>query len=209
MQRDMRPAGEGHGVVPRVAAHEVHDRADVRPGERVGQPEGKDVGIPLGGAVRVRAVQHYVRQAHRDRLALLDLAMDPDLNPGGHLDGAAVQIEEAQPVPASLGAQRAGLGRHLYTLGDQPLRQGIHVRLAGRAEGDQIQPLQRILAQPDDVALRRALGSEKSDAGILGDLRQAPDFGVKSQLLLIVRDRQVHMAQVSDQPRIYGHDPEH
>ena len=87
--------------------------------------------------------------------------------------------------------------------------QGVDILTAGRAEGDQIQPLQRILAQPDDVALRRALGSEKSDAGILGDLRQAPDFGVKSQLLLIVRDRQVHMAQVSDQPRIYGHDPEH
>ena len=69
--------------------------------------------------------------------------------------------------------------------------------------------LGRVLAQPDDVTLRRALGGEKSDAGILGNLRQAPDLGVKSQLLLIVRDRQVHMAQVSDQPRIYGHDPEH
>ena len=55
-----------------------------------------------------------MRDADRDGLALLDGAVLAGLDVGGDLDGAAVEVEEAEAVAAAGGLQRAGLADDLH-----------------------------------------------------------------------------------------------
>ena len=112
-----------------------------------------------------------------------------DRDVGADLDGAALVVEEPEPVAAAGGLQGAGLADQLHAVGGQPGGQGVDVGGGGGAEGDQVDPLVGGLAQPDDVLLGRALGGQEGEAGVAVLGRQAPGAGVEVQLLGVGRAR--------------------
>src|SRR6478735_5894715 len=99
----VRAAGDGQGMVPVVAPHEVHHFPHVWAPEGVAVLEPHVGLVPRTGRGYVAAVDDEVGQAHRDRLALLDRAVLPGLNVRGDLDGAAIPVEEPESVPTARG----------------------------------------------------------------------------------------------------------
>ena len=65
------------------------------------------------GGLGVRRVDDDVGELDRDRLAFLDLAVLADGDVGGHLDGAAVDVEEPEAVAAAGRLELVGLGDEL------------------------------------------------------------------------------------------------
>ena len=59
------------------------------------------------GLVRARAVDHHMGQPDRNRLPGLDRAVPADLDIGADLDGAALVIEEPEPVTPTRGQNQA------------------------------------------------------------------------------------------------------
>ena len=76
--------------------------------------------------------------------------------------------------------------------------QRVHGGRVRGAEGDQVEPLVGVLAQPDDVLLGRALGGEVGQVAVGADLGQAPGVLVERALGVVVRHRQVDVTQVGD-----------
>ncbi len=128
VDRGVRAAAMRQAVVPVVAPHEVHHLAHVLAPERVRELEAEHVGVEVAGRVGVVAVHHRVRDADRDRLALLDRAVLPGLDVGGDLDGAAVDVEEPEAVAAAGGLQLAGLADQLDPGRAEVLGQRVHCR---------------------------------------------------------------------------------
>ena len=122
-----------------------------------------------------------------------------DLDVGGDLDGAAVDVEEAEAVAAAGGVDLARLGDQLHSAREELLGERVHVGGVRGAVGDEVEALLLGLAEPDDVLLGGALGGQEGDAGVLGDLGQAPDAGVEVELLVVVGHGQVDVPQVGEQ----------
>ncbi|SED65056.1 hypothetical protein SAMN05428954_0689 [Streptomyces sp. 2112.3] len=164
------PLAMAHRVVLVADPHEVHDLAHVRRAEGVREPEAQVLLVPGAGAVDVVRVQHHVGELDRNGLAFLDLAVPARLEVGGDLDGAAVDVEEAEAVAAAGGVDRPGVGDQLHAAGEEPLGEGVDVGGVGGAVGDEVEALVVGLAQSGHVLLGGAFGGEEGDAGVLGDL---------------------------------------
>ena len=119
----------------------------------------------------------------RDGLAFFDLAVVPDGDVGTDLDRPAFVIEEPESVAAARGLDGAGLADQLHPGGGQPPGQGVHVRGAGRAEGDQVDPLVVGLPEPDHILLGGTLGGQERQAGVAVLGLQAHVFVKKSSCL--------------------------
>ena len=128
VQRGVRAAGDGHAVVPCVDPHEPHHLAHARVHQGVGQGEGQVLLVEGAGALGVGGVDDDVREADRDRLALLDLAVLPDGDVGADLDGAALVVEEPEAVAAAGGLQRVRLADELDAVGGRAARRGCRRR---------------------------------------------------------------------------------
>ena len=102
-QGGVRALGDVHGVVLVADPHEVRDVTDVR------------------------RVEDDVRELDRDGLLLLDPAVLPDLDVGRDLDGAAVDVEEAEAVAAAGSVHLARLGDQLNATGEELLGERVHV----------------------------------------------------------------------------------
>ena len=70
---------------------------------------------------------------------------------------------------------------------------------AGRAEGDQVDPLVGRLAQPDDVLLGGAFGGQEGQAGVAVLGLQAPGVGVEVELRGVVGHGEVDVPEVGDE----------
>ena len=82
--------------------------------------------------------------------------------------------------------------------------EGVDVRGVRGAEGDQVDPLVVRLPEPDDVLLRRPLGGEEGQAGVVVLGLQAPGARVEVELGPVVRHRQVDVPEVGDQALGHG-----
>ncbi|CAM5658847.1 hypothetical protein SALBM135S_03683 [Streptomyces alboniger] len=67
--------------------------------------------VPLASAVEVGGVEDDVGEFDGDRLLLLDPAVLPDRDVGGDLDGASVDVEEAEAVAAAGGVDACRAAR--------------------------------------------------------------------------------------------------
>ena len=118
---------------------------------------------------------------------------------GGHLHDAAVSVEETEPVASAGGIDLPGLVDELHALLREVRRQRVDVGLGSRAEGDDIQPLLVVLAEPDDVVLRRARCGQEPHAVLPGHLREAPEVTVERELAVEIGHRDPDVPQVRDE----------
>ena len=111
----------------------------------------------------------------------------------------AVEVEEPEAVAAAGGLQLVR-GRHQRdALAAQLLGQGVDVGGRGRAEGDEVDALLGVGAQPHLVLLGRALGGEERDAGVGGLGRELPEVAVEGELAVEVGHAEVDVPEVGDQ----------
>src|SRR6266542_6036123 len=139
-------------------------------------------------------------QLHRDRLALLDLAVPAYGDIRRHLHGAPVVVEEPETVATARGLKLVRLGDQPDTRRSEPQRECSNVLAILRTERDQVEPLLLSTPQPYGVLLGRTLGRQEREA-VIGRLRlEPPHRGVELELLVIVRYGEVDVPKVSDQP---------